>query len=65
VNAGGVSVSGLEMAQNSMRFNWTKEEVDQKLRLIMQIIHEQCVEYVKQDGYINYLKVPTWPALSR
>jgi glutamate dehydrogenase (NADP+) len=47
VNAGGVAVSGLEMAQNSMRFSWTREEVDQKLKQIMQCIHEQCVCFGK------------------
>jgi glutamate dehydrogenase (NADP+) len=41
-NAGGVAVSGLEMAQNSMRFNWTREEVDNRLRIIMRSIHEAC-----------------------
>ena len=56
-NAGGVSVSGLEMAQNSQRLNWTAEEVDQKLKNIMADIHAQCVEHGTQpDGYINYVK---------
>jgi glutamate dehydrogenase (NADP+) len=56
VNAGGVGVSGLEMTQNSMRLCWTCDEVDNKLRTIMQDIHEQCVHYGKQeDGYINYV----------
>ena len=41
-NAGGVSVSGLEMAQNSMRYFWTREEVDAKLLQIMQAIHESA-----------------------
>jgi glutamate dehydrogenase (NADP+) len=56
-NAGGVSVSGLEMTQNSMRLNWTREEVDQKLQQIMQNIHEACVKYgTEADGYVNYVK---------
>lgn len=55
-NAGGVATSGLEMTQNSMRLNWSREEVDQKLKSIMKDIHEQCVKYGKQpDGYINYV----------
>ena len=56
-NAGGVSVSGLEMAQNSQKLSWTAEEVDNRLRDIMADIHSQCVEYGKQpDGYVNYVK---------
>ncbi|MFV8225239.1 NADP-specific glutamate dehydrogenase [Christiangramia aquimixticola] len=56
-NAGGVATSGLEMSQNSMRYNWTAEEVDNKLHEIMNNIHEQCVEYGKtEDGYIDYVK---------
>mgnify|MGYP000472086400 CR=1 FL=1 len=56
-NAGGVSVSGLEMAQNSQKLSWTAEEVDNKLRQIMKDIHEQCVKYGKEsDGYIDYVK---------
>lgn len=56
-NAGGVSVSGLEMAQNSQKLSWTEEEVDSKLRRIMQDIHEQCVKYgTEEDGYINYVR---------
>jgi glutamate dehydrogenase (NADP+) len=55
VNAGGVAVSGLEMSQNSMRYNWTAEEVDQKLHLIMKNIHEACVKYGKQGDYVNYV----------
>ena len=56
VNAGGVSVSGLEMTQNAMKLNWTAEEVDVKLKQIMQSIHEACVKYGTQaDGYINYV----------
>ena len=56
-NAGGVSVSGLEMAQNSQKFSWSAEEVDAKLQSIMKNIHEQCVKYGQQeDGTINYVK---------
>ena len=56
-NAGGVATSGLEMSQNSLRFNWTREEVDQKLHGIMKDIHEACVTYGKdENGYIDYVK---------
>lgn len=56
-NAGGVSVSGLEMTQNSMRLSWTREEVDARLQRIMSDIHESCVKYgTEPDGYINYVK---------
>ena len=56
-NAGGVSVSGLEMSQNSERLSWTAEEVDNHLKLIMADIHENCVKYgTEADGYINYEK---------
>jgi glutamate dehydrogenase/leucine dehydrogenase len=55
-NAGGVAVSGLEMSQNSMRYSWTREEVDKKLHAIMQDIHETCVTYGKEeDGFVNYV----------
>ena len=56
-NAGGVATSGLEMSQNSLRYNWKREEVDKKLNEIMLDIHEQCVEYgIQEDGYIDYVK---------
>ncbi len=56
-NAGGVSVSGLEMAQNSQRLSWTSEEVDNKLLWIMENIHDNCVKYgTEADGYVNYVK---------
>ena len=56
-NAGGVSVSGLEMTQNSIKLNWTAEEVDARLKQIMFDIHTQCVRYGKQeDGTVNYVK---------
>lgn len=56
-NAGGVSVSGLEMAQNSQKLSWTAEEVDAKLKSIMADIHNQCTVYGKEDGgYVNYVK---------
>lgn len=55
-NAGGVAVSGLEMTQNSMRLQWTRKEVDEKLQQIMINIHETCVKYGKEkDGTINYV----------
>jgi glutamate dehydrogenase (NADP+) len=66
-NAGGVAVSGLEMAQNSMRYGWTREEVDNRLRLIMKSIHRACVEtaerfarpgnYVSGANIAGFLKV--------
>ncbi len=56
-NAGGVSVSGLEMSQNSMRYSWSSEEVDKKLQGIMGDIHAACVKYgTEADGYVNYVK---------
>ncbi|MBR2185150.1 MAG: NADP-specific glutamate dehydrogenase [Prevotella sp.] len=56
-NAGGVSVSGLEMSQNSERLSWSSEEVDNYLHKIMNDIHENCVKYgTEADGYINYVK---------
>ena len=56
-NAGGVSVSGLEMCQNSMRHSWTSEEVDRRLHGIMENIHQSCVRHgTEADGYVNYVK---------
>ena len=56
-NAGGVSVSGLEMSQNASHYGWTAEQVDAKLLQIMSDIHANCVKYGKEkDGYINYVK---------
>jgi glutamate dehydrogenase (NADP+) len=56
-NAGGVGVSGLEMSQNAMKLNWTKEEVDAKLHQIMSSIHVACAKFgTENDGYINYVK---------
>ena len=56
-NAGGVATSGLEMTQNSLRFNWTRDEVDLKLKEIMANIHDSCIKYGKEDdGYVNYVK---------
>ena len=54
-NAGGVSVSGLEMSQNSLRMQWSAEEVDKRLRDIMRAIHNQCVRYGQREGFINYV----------
>lgn len=56
VNAGGVATSGLEMTQNAMHIYWTNEEVDARLHQIMSDIHEQCLTYGREDGYINYVK---------
>jgi glutamate dehydrogenase (NADP+) len=56
-NAGGVATSGLEMSQNSLRLNWTRKEVDDKLHQIMNDIHAACVKYGKDgDGYVDYVK---------
>jgi glutamate dehydrogenase (NADP+) len=56
-NAGGVAVSGLEMSQNSMRYSWTREEVDTKLHQIMSDIHASCVKYgTQEDGHVDYVK---------
>ena len=56
-NAGGVSVSGLEMSQNSERLSWTAAEVDARLHSIMENIHQNCVKYgTEADGYVNYVK---------
>jgi glutamate dehydrogenase/leucine dehydrogenase len=55
-NAGGVATSGLEMSQNSMRLNWSREEVDGKLHSIMKNIHESCVQYGGENDNINYVK---------
>ena len=57
VNAGGVATSGLEMSQNSLRMNWTREEVDNKLQTIMKDIHQQCVKFGRDDkGKVDYVK---------
>tara|TARA_Y100001934_G_C12334057_1_gene766617 strand:+ start:67 stop:1401 length:1335 start_codon:yes stop_codon:yes gene_type:complete len=55
-NAGGVATSGLEMSQNSLRMSWTREEVDAKLKQIMNDIHHSCVKYGRQGDYIDYVK---------
>ena len=56
-NAGGVATSGLEMSQNSLRYNWTREEVDAKLHHIMKDIHGQCVAYgTNEDGSVDYVR---------
>ena len=56
-NAGGVATSGLEMSQNSLRYNWTREEVDAKLHNIMKNIHSQCVAYGRrEDGTVDYVR---------
>ena len=56
-NAGGVATSGLEMSQNSLRLNWSAEEVEQRLHTIMQDIHAQCVKYgTNDDGTVDYVR---------
>ena len=56
-NAGGVATSGLEMSQNSLRISWTREEVDDRLKGIMNDIHDSCIEYGQEEGgYCNYVK---------
>ncbi len=56
-NAGGVATSGLEMSQNSLRMNWSRQEVDERLLNIMKDIHAQCVSYGTDDsGYVDYVK---------
>ena len=55
-NAGGVATSGLEMSQNSLRMNWTREEVDTKLKQIMKDIHSSCVEHGKDNNHVDYVK---------
>jgi glutamate dehydrogenase (NADP+) len=55
-NAGGVAVSGLEMTQNSMRLQWSREDLDQRLQAIMHGIHERCVAYGAEKGYVNYAR---------
>jgi glutamate dehydrogenase (NADP+) len=55
-NAGGVAVSGLEMAQNSLRYSWSRNEVDNKLKDIMKDIHKSCLTHGDENGYVNYEK---------
>ncbi|RPD93428.1 NADP-specific glutamate dehydrogenase [Aureibaculum marinum] len=56
-NAGGVAASGLEMSQNALRYNWTREKVDAKLKVIVDDIHKSCIKYgMEKDGYIDYVK---------
>ena len=56
-NAGGVAISGIEMTQNSMRIQWTREAVDAKLKEIMASIHDTCVQYGREsDDYVDYVK---------
>jgi len=55
-NAGGVATSGLEMSQNSLRMNWTREEVDTKLKQIMKDIHASCIAYGAEGEYVDYVK---------
>ncbi len=55
-NAGGVAVSGLEQSQNALRLSWGREEVDTRLKTIMDDIHKKCVEYGAEGDYVNYVK---------
>lgn len=55
-NAGGVAVSGLEMSQNALKLAWSKEEVDGRLKEIMQRIHNACISQGTSEGYVNYVK---------
>ena len=55
-NAGGVAVSGFEMAQNSLRYSWSREEVDKRLQAIMKDIHQSCLSFGNEKGFINYVK---------
>lgn len=54
-NAGGVAVSGLEQSQNALRLSWSRDEVDTKLQTIMKDIHEKCLEFGNQQGFVNYV----------
>lgn len=66
VNAGGVAVSGLEMAQNAMKLSWTAQEVDDKLQQIMQNIHKACLTHSPEEGgYVNYVKGANIAAFKR
>ncbi len=53
-NAGGVAVSGLEMSQNALGLTWSSEEIDERLRVIMRRIYDQCVEYGTENGNVDY-----------
>jgi glutamate dehydrogenase (NADP+) len=55
-NAGGVAASGLEMSQNQLRMNWSREEVDGKLKHIMKAIHASCIKYGTDGDYVDYVK---------
>ncbi len=55
-NAGGVAVSGLEMSQNSLRINWSRKEVDDRLKGIMKEIHNSCLKYGNNQDYVDYVK---------
>ena len=64
-NAGGVAVSGLEMAQNASHYPWTAEDVDQKLHEIMQHVHNQCVEHGKKKDSVDYVAGANRAGLAR
>ena len=54
-NAGGVAVSGLELSQNSIRMQWSRETVDERLQEIMKEIHNRCVENGQGSGNVDYV----------
>ncbi|MEM8929878.1 MAG: NADP-specific glutamate dehydrogenase [Acidobacteriota bacterium] len=55
-NAGGVAVSGLEQSQNALRISWSRDEVDQRLRTIMQEIHDRCIEHGQENDHVDYVR---------
>ena len=55
-NAGGVAISGLEMAQNALHLTWSREEVDDRLQDLMAKIQEKCVRYGQEEDFVNYVK---------
>ncbi len=55
-NAGGVAVSGLELSQNAMRISWSHDEVDRRLKGIMENIHRRCIEHGESNGYVDYVR---------
>ena len=56
VNSGGVATSGLEMTQNAMHISWSAAEVDSRLQQIMHAVHDQCLQYGREEGYTNYVR---------
>ncbi len=68
-NAGGVATSGLEMSQNSLKLSWTREEVDQRLLIIMKSIHKACVEtaeaYGRKGDYVTGANIAGFTKVAR